>query len=503
MPLVTKCPHCSKPSQIPETYAGRQVRCPTCKQIFVAQSAPAPQLTPVPQPVAAAARDTAQRATTDRPKGTDQMVRAQPTQPMQAVPSLGKSRPPAPKPAAPPTAQIPAAARCPACKAPLNPGATLCLDCGWVQPETTAADSDEQPVLCTNPACGVANPPTERYCQRCNTMLPTAAGTMLHGRYQIEKLLAIGGFGAVYLAKDVKANRQVAIKDMICADAQEFTIRLNFFRREAEILRSLESQAIVPKVYDFIHQGQSAHLVMEYIRGDNLLKILEVNSNKPFPVDLVVEWSKQICDVLQHMHSQTPPVVHRDLKPDNIMLLEDGRSIKLIDFGTARDIGRSLKTRLAAKTRVYTEGYAPPEQIIGKPEARSDLFALAGTMYHLITGKSPEGFYTARELEATLKEGNGAIPVDQRWFYELIRINLAEDANDRYFSARDIKFDLEQRRVTTEVACFQCRHLNKVREPYCARCAAPLTELTPHCHQCGKPNRMGSRCCIHCGNRLR
>jgi serine/threonine protein kinase len=382
-------------------------------------------------------------------------------------------------------------------------GATACLDCGWVQPESGSSESDEQPVLCTNPACGVANPPTERYCQRCNTMLPTAAGTMLQGRYQVERLLAIGGFGAVYLARDVKANRQVAIKDMICADAQEFSIRLNFFRREAEILRSLASMDVVPKVYDFIHQGQSAHLVMEFIRGENLLKLMENNNNRPFPIDLIVEWGKKICDVLDVMHSQSPPIVHRDLKPDNIMLLEDGKTIKLIDFGTARDIGRSLKTRLAAKTRVYTEGYAPPEQIIGKPEARSDLFALAGTMYHLATGKAPDGFYTARELEATLRDGNGSIPSEHRWFFELVRTNLAEDVNDRYFTAREIKFDLEHRRVTTEVVCSTCNHVNKVREPYCARCAAPLTEQAPACHQCGKNNRLGSRFCIHCGNRLR
>ena len=82
--------------------------------------------------------------------------------------------------------------------------------------------------------------------------------------------------------------------------------------------------------------------------------------------------------MLQHMHTQSPPLIHRDLKPDNIMLLEDQRSIKMIDFGTARDLGRTQKEQLAAKTRVYTEGYAPPEQIVGKPEPRSDLFALAG-----------------------------------------------------------------------------------------------------------------------------
>src|SRR5262249_34327273 len=154
---------------------------------------------------------------------------------------------------------------------------------------------------------------------------------------------------------------------------------------------------------------------------------------------------------------------------------------------------RTQKEKLAAKTRVYTEGYAPPEQIVGKPEPRSDLFALAGTMYHLATGKSPEGFHTAREIEAGLVDPSGPFPAEQRWFYELVKINLAEDVNDRYFSAREIRADLEKRQVTRERACPQCGRINNVREPYCVKCAGALTDPTPPCHHCGKINRMGSR----------
>jgi serine/threonine protein kinase len=182
------------------------------------------------------------------------------------------------------------------------------------------------------------------------------------------------------------------------------------------------------------------------------------------------------------------------------MPLDDKKTIKMIDFGTARDLGRSAKERQAAKTKVYTEGYAPPEQIVGKPEARSDLFALAGTLYHLLSGKAPEGFYTARDLEEQLSAGGGSIPADYRWLYELIKINLSEDVKDRYFSAREIRLDLDKRRVTKEVACPKCQTTNKVREPYCSRCAASLTDTSPPCHNCGKENRMGSRYCIHCGS---
>ncbi|HTU20527.1 MAG TPA: protein kinase [Gemmataceae bacterium] len=492
MPLVIRCPHCQKPMQLADNSAGKQFRCPSCHNPFTVGGGNQPAAVG-----AAAAAGGGGAAVATRPAAPPAPAPAHPPSTPSAPTVDGGSAKTAPAPSTP--------SECPACKAALLPGAIACMDCGYmIQPETTAAELEGAPNICPNPACGVANPPSERNCQRCGTVLPTAPGTMLHGRYKIERLLAMGGFGAVYLASDTKnGNRPVAIKDMICADPQEFAIRLNFFRREAEILRSLESIPIVPRVYDLIEQGQSAHLVLEFIRGQDLLKLMEGNNNKPFTLEQVIEWSVSICDVLQHMHTQSPPLVHRDLKPDNIMLLEDHRAIKMIDFGTARDLGRTVKEKMAAKTRVYTEGYAPPEQIVGKPEARSDLFALAGTMYHLATGKAPEGFYTARELETQLSEANSSIPANERWFYELIKINLSEDVNDRYFSAREIKADLQRQQVTKEIPCPKCQQVNKVREPYCSKCAEAMTDPTPPCYHCGKPNRMGSRCCIHCGNRLR
>jgi serine/threonine protein kinase len=464
MPQVIRCPHCSKAMQVPENAAGKSVRCPSCQKPFQV---------PAPAPVAAAVGAAASR----------------PSAPSAASSQSFSSTP----------------TECPACGSQLLPGAIACMDCGYLlQADGAAAEPEGLPNLCVNPACGVANPPGERNCQRCGNPLPIAAGTLLHDRYRLEKQLAVGGFGAVYRAVDTKnSNREVAIKDMIAGDPQEFSIRLNFFRREAEILRSLEAVPIVPRVYDFIQQGQTAHLVMEFIRGRDLLKIMEASDNKPFPIAQVVEWAKQVCDVLWHMHSQKPPLIHRDLKPDNIMLLDDQRSIKMIDFGTARDLGRTVKERMAGKTRVYTEGYAPPEQIVGKPEARSDLFALAATLYHLVTGKAPEGFYTAKELEGQLADPTSPLPQQYRWFYELLKINLAEDANERYFSAREIRRDLDQQRVTREVLCPKCRTTNPVRTPYCTKCAEGLTDPTAPCNMCGKNNRMGSRCCIHCGNRLR
>src|SRR5262249_7944486 len=143
-------------------------------------------------------------------------------------------------------------------------------------------------------------------------------------------------------------------------------------------------------VYDIVHQGQSAYLVMEFIRGADLLMLMENNGNKPFPIPYVIEWGKAICDLLEHMHRQSPPLIHRNLRPDDIILLEDQRSIRMIGFDTVRDLGKTVKERAAGKPRVHTAGYAPPEQVVGKPEPRSDLYALAATLYHLATGEGPE-----------------------------------------------------------------------------------------------------------------
>jgi len=191
MPQVMSCPHCRKPVQVPDNAAGKQLRCPTCQQVFAVAGAPARE------PVAAGAAVSGRGAAPSPPPA--------PPRPVPAAPAPASKAAPAPTPT-----------ECPNCKATLLPGAIACMDCGYLlQGDGAGAEQEGQPNLCTNPACGVANPPGERTCQRCSTPLPTPAGTMLHNRYRIDKLLAIGGFGAVYLAVDTKmANRPVAIKDM-------------------------------------------------------------------------------------------------------------------------------------------------------------------------------------------------------------------------------------------------------------------------------------------------
>lgn len=382
---------------------------------------------------------------------------------------------------------------CAACGAPLL-GAEVCPECGF-RPGA-AVETDTVANLCPNTVCGVLNPPGVPACQRCGSPMGTALGQVLAGRFRLERRLAVGGFGIVYQAVDLsRANAPVAVKEMIPGSAREAETRRTFFRREADILRSLQRSPIVPRFIDFFETPTSSHLILEFIPGKDLFQILEGNAYRPFPVERVAEWGACIAEVLAMMHAHQPPIIHRDLKPDNIMLLPDGRSIRLIDFGTARELDRAAPEHGPPRTRIFTEGYAPPEQIIGKPEPRSDLFSLAGTLYHLATGKAPEGFFTAREIWSRLGGKGEPIPPDQCWFYELLAINLAEDPKRRYPHASELVRELAQR----SVACPACGTPNESVEPYCRRCATPIRSQGPACAQCAKPNVVGSRFCIHCG----
>jgi serine/threonine protein kinase len=186
------------------------------------------------------------------------------------------------------------------------------------------------------------------------------------------------------------------------------------------------------------------------------------------------------------------------MKPENIMLLPDGVTIRLIDFGTAREMGQGPRERAVAKTKVFTEGYAPQEQVAGKPEPRSDLFALAGTLYHLANGKAPDGHFTGQDLKKKL----AGFPDSERWFWEIISINLSQEVCDRYMTARDMKGDLERRSVTREIYCPACSTATPAREPYCRGCAGPIAPAGMACHKCERPTLLGSRFCVTCGGRL-
>jgi eukaryotic-like serine/threonine-protein kinase len=212
-------------------------------------------------------------------------------------------------------------------------------------------------------------------------------GDMLQERYRVMGTLGVGGFSAVYQARDMRfasVTRLCAIKEMVNAtgDPAARELAKRSFETEASILATLEHSA-VPEVYDYFSEGDRSYLVMEYIRGKDLEGTME-ERNEPFDPNLIVEWALQVCDVLCYLHSHQPqPIVFRDLKPSNIMLDQQGR-IRLIDFGIAKVFQGQAKG-----TMIGTEGYSPPEQYRGEASPAGDVYALGATMHHLLSLKDP------------------------------------------------------------------------------------------------------------------
>ena len=215
-----------------------------------------------------------------------------------------------------------------------------------------------------------------------------APGTPLsQGRYKIEKLVAAGGMGAVYRALDTRFNRPCAVKEML-DEFQSDTERnqaVEWFGREATLLLDL-NHTCIPRVRDFFVEDDKHYLVMDFIEGRTLGELLEKEGNVPglngahgVPEARARSWAQQVCNVLAYLHNQTPPIIFRDLKPSNIMVTNRDE-IKLIDFGIARTFQGQHQA-----TIIMTVGYAPPEQLQGMPEPRSDLYALGATLHRILT----------------------------------------------------------------------------------------------------------------------
>lgn len=195
--------------------------------------------------------------------------------------------------------------------------------------------------------------------------------------------------GAVYLATDERFNSVVAIKETLCMD-ENFRKALE---REARLLNSLKHSAL-PRVSDHFIEGEGQFLVMEFIPGDDLMQTLE-QTRTPFSHEQVLNWADQILDALDYLHSQESPVIHRDIKPQNLKVTPKGQVI-LLDFGLAKGNVTDAGHLTAAKSIFgYSRNYASLEQIQGTgTDPRSDLYSLSATIYHLITGSAPEDALT-------------------------------------------------------------------------------------------------------------
>ena len=257
-------------------------------------------------------------------------------------------------------------------------------------------------------------------------------GSIVDGKYKILNKIGQGGMSVVYLAMNERANKQWAIKEVRKDGVKDYEVVKQGLIAETDILKKL-SHPNLPSIIDVIDCEDTFLIVMDYIEGKALDYWLKKEGAQP--QEKVVEWAKQICDVLGYLHSRKPPIIYRDLKPANVMLKPDGK-IMIIDFGTAREF---KETSIEDTSCLGTQGYAAPEQYggHGQTDARTDIYTLGTTMYHLLTGHNPSlppyEMYPIRKWNPSLSTG----------LEKIVLKCTQRNPADRYQSCAELMYALE------------------------------------------------------------
>ena len=260
------------------------------------------------------------------------------------------------------------------------------------------------------------------------------SGTNLGNRYLIQDVIGVGGMGSVYRARDLhfpNVVKLVAVKEMI-NQAPDPLVRqtvVQNFEREANILATLSHPAI-PRIYDYFTLDNRSYLVLEFINGHDLEVVLSQTSGF-LPEEQVLDWSIQLCDVLNFLHTHKPdPIVFRDMKPSNVMVNQHNHII-LVDFGIAKPFQTGQKG-----TMIGTEGYSPPEQYRGEATAQADIYALGATIHHLITRRDPRLEPPFSFAERPVRKINPNVSVE---FETVINTALQYNVEDRFKTVEDFK----------------------------------------------------------------
>lgn len=265
----------------------------------------------------------------------------------------------------------------------------------------------------------------------------TRVGTVLGGKYEILKKIGQGGMSIVYVAMDTRLNKQWAIKEIKKSSKQSTKTLLKSLQMEANILKMVD-HPVLPRIVDIINYKGTIFVVMDYIEGRTLSEVLK--SDGAQPQEKVIEWAKDLCSALDYLHSMNPPIIYRDMKPSNIMVKPDGK-VKLIDFGTAKEFDVES---LADTTALGTRGYAAPEQFgdargrgIHKTDARTDIYSLGATLYHVLTGKNPS------EPPYVIKPIRDWNPALSGGLEKIINKCTMANPEDRYQSCAELIYALE------------------------------------------------------------
>lgn len=278
----------------------------------------------------------------------------------------------------------------------------------------------------------------------------TRVGTVLGGKYEILKQIGQGGMSVVYVALDIRLNKQWAVKEMKRSDNQSKKTLLKSLQMEANILKCAD-HPVLPRIVDIIDWEGTVFVVMDYIEGHTLSEIITCKGAQP--QDQVIAWAKDLCSALNYLHSMEPPIIYRDIKPSNIMIKPDG-SVKLIDFGAAKELDTE---KVADTTALGTRGYAAPEQFgdangngIHKTDERTDIYNLGATLYHVVTGKNPGeppyGMRPIREWNPALSKGLEKI---------ICKCTMA-NPKERYQSCPELIYALEHYKEQDDVFKKEC-----------------------------------------------
>ena len=258
-------------------------------------------------------------------------------------------------------------------------------------------------------------------------------GTVIQDKYEILKMIGKGGMSKVYLAMDQNLNKQWAVKEIEKNTwDQNNEVVIQSAMAEANMIKKLDHPAL-PRIVDIIEKEDVIYVVMDYIEGEPLSSVLKKHGAQP--QERVVEWAKQLCLVLDYLHTCKPPIIYRDMKPGNVMLQPNG-NVKLIDFGIAREY---KEKNIADTVSLGTRGYAAPEQFGGKgqTDARTDVYCLGVTLYHLLTGQNPSEppyeIYPIRHWDPRLSSGLESI------ILKCTQLN----PQDRYQSCAELLYALE------------------------------------------------------------
>lgn len=282
-----------------------------------------------------------------------------------------------------------------------------------------------QPNACTH----TGNLSTNLFCIHCGQ--PLLPVQRVIRQYQVLRTLGQGGMGTTYLAWDKTANHRghpglLVLKEMN-ADMAQIAKAQELFEREARTLKSMNHSGI-PQYYDFFVEGSAKYLAMELIHGQDLeQRVLLVG---PVTPSQGIEWMIQTCDVLDYIHSCTPPLIHRDIKPANLMVRHRDNQIVVLDFGAVKEIGTVPGTRIGA------EGYSAPEQDRGQPCTQSDLYAIGPTLIFLLTGVTPLKFY--KRIGSGYSFDMSDIPTITPQLRQVIERVCQPKVRDRYQTAKEL-----------------------------------------------------------------